>query len=174
MTPYWQTRRSSFNHDWLKNKYLNRLTGFLERLKTPDPDIVRLARFIEEDFPEWEMRRDEILNLVASFEEEMSPRSLFEQGQLNQCDENTKRWLLELVHTLWMVRYPVKEWVITTREAIQIANDKYDHIAKKLKGQKVGLPGNLKSLLTFFLEFKGACERLSKTISYFPHEVLTT
>jgi len=174
MTPSWQTRRSAFNHDWLKNKYLNRLTGFLERIKTPDPDIARLARFIEEDFPEWEVQRDEVLNLIASFEEEMSPRSLFEQEPLSRCDEDTKLWLGELVHALWMVRYPVKEWVSSARNATHMANSKYDHLAKEIKVQKESLQGNLKSLLTPFLEFKGACDKLGKAISSFPHEVLTT
>ncbi len=46
----WESRRSRFNHDWLKNRHLNRLDGLLSLLESPSaapPDL--LAGFLQHD-----------------------------------------------------------------------------------------------------------------------------
>jgi hypothetical protein len=173
----WQNRRCAFNHDWLKNKYLNRLNAFLERLSIPDSDSFRLFRFLNDDFPEWKKQQNEIESLLETFEMEMSPKSLFKKEPLNRCDNETRIWLGQLIHALWLARYPVKEWIRAGQNAFRNVNDQYNNIVKILKSKKLDCESEdyrttLKSLIPHFLQFKQACEELSQAIGMFPHQIL--
>src|SRR5262245_6818705 len=125
MISAWQKRRSAFNHDWLKNQFMNRLDGFIERLKTEGADISRIRRFIIQDFPEWEVKRAIVCELIASFERDMSPCSLFAREPLNRYDAETQRWLGQLVHVLWMGRYAIKRWICEAEKALQLVDCQY-------------------------------------------------
>lgn len=170
--PSWQRRRSDFNHDWLKNQYINRLGGFIERLKTEGADISRIVRFLKQDFPEWEKKRETARELIVSFDREMSPRVLFKQEPLNQCDTDTKRWLGDLMHALWMARYPVKKWRCEAEKALKLVDCQYSALKKVIDSLNQIDSERLASLLPSLVAFKQACEKLSQTISQFPHEVL--
>lgn len=172
MTPAWQKRRSAFNHDWLKNQHMNRLDGFIERLKTEGADVSRIRRFITQDFPEWEVKRETVRELIASFEREMSPRTLFERDPLNRCDAETQRWLGDLVHALWMARYPVKGWICEAEKALKSVDCQYAALKKAIDSLNPIDSEQLAPLLPSFVAFKGACEKLSQAIGQFPHEVL--
>jgi hypothetical protein len=172
MIPLWQHHRLDFNHDWFKNHYMNRLDGCIERLKTEDADVSRIVRFITQDFPEWEVKRAIVRELIASFEREMSPRALFEREPLNRCDAETQRWLSDLVQALWIVRYSIKRWVYEAEKALQSVDCQYTAIKQSLDALHLPDLGHLVPLLPSFITFKGACEKLSQAISQFPHEVL--
>ena len=64
----WQRRRSEFNHDWLKNRYLNNLDGFIANLEMKKPDETRLMRFLDEDLRQWKAKEEEARRLMDSFE----------------------------------------------------------------------------------------------------------
>ena len=173
----WQNRRSAFNHDWLKNKYLNRLDGFINRLEIPDSDLLRLQRFLNDDFSEWKKQQSEIESLLETFETEMSPKSLFKKEPLNHCDNETIIWLGQLIHALWLTRYPIKEWIYAAQNAFRNVNDQYNNIVKILKSKKLDCESEdyrttLKPLIPHFLQFKKACEELSQAIGMFPHQIL--
>lgn len=181
MTSLWQRRRSDLNHDWLKNQYINGLGGFIERLKTEGADISRIRRFITQDFPEWEEKREIVRELIASFEREMSPHALFEREPLNRCDAETKAWLGDLVHALWTARYPVKKWVCEAEKALKSVDCQYAALKKAIDSwnridseqpRSYRDSEQLAPLLPSFVTFKGACEKLSQAIGQFPHEVL--
>ena len=177
MITRWQNRRSAFNHDWLKNKYLNRLSAFIDRLKISNSDLSRLYRFLEDDFPEWKKQQSEIENLLKTFEVEMSPKSLFKKEPLNHCDNETNSWLGQLIHALWLARYPVKEWIYAGQNAFCNVNDQYNNIVKILKSKKLDCESEnyrttLKPLIPHFLQFKKACEELSRAVGMFPHQIL--
>jgi hypothetical protein len=173
----WQNRRSAFNHDWLKNKYLNRLNAFLERLSTSDSDSFRLSRFLNDDFPEWKKQQTKVEDLLETFEMEMSPKSLFKKEPLNRCDHETITWLGQLIHAQWLARYSVKEWIHAGQNAFRNVNDQYNNIVKILKSMKLDCESEdyrttLKPLIPYFLQFKKACEELSQAIGMFPHQIL--
>lgn len=173
----WQNRRSTFNHDWLKNKYLNRLNAFLERLYMSDSDSMRLFRFLNDDFPEWKKQQSEIESLLETFETDMSPKSLFKKEPLNRCDNETRIWLGQLIHALWLARYPIKEWIHAGQNAFRNVNDQYNNIVKILKSKKLDCESEdyrttLKPLIPHFLQFKKACEELSRAVGMFPHQIL--
>ena len=138
----WQKRRSEFNHDWLNNRFLNRLNGFLVRLQEAKPDAERLARFLSEDLPEWKQHEPEARWLVESVEQEMSPRRFFDGPLLNRCDEDTKRWLPNAVHEIWLARYTVRRLQNQTRALISQADERYQRLQKALRyGRPTDLAG---------------------------------
>ena len=164
----WQTRRNKFNHDWLKNKFLNSFDGFIEQLKKRKPDIVRLSEFLAEDFPAWKYRRQDAEWIVQSFEDGMSPRQLFNYSPLNRCDDDMQEWLGNLVHELWLSRYSVKSKAKESQDALVAANKMYKKIAYELEQSEPIKLTKLISLRHQFCELKETYEVLSKTLSNLP------
>jgi len=171
----WQIRRSNFNHEWLKNKYLNRIDGFLERLKTVDPDPVRLIRFKQEDFREWARYREEAADILVSFKSEMSPRVLFDEYPLKCAPHKIKQWLSQLCHELWLARYPVDEWISAGETAMQRLDKEFDDLLASMENDGwIDEAAYLRSMVPAFLSFKLACQEFSDSISLLPSEVLVT
>ncbi len=168
----WQRRRSDFNHSWLKNQYMNRLNGCIERLKIEGSDFSRIVRFVTEDFPKWEGKRDTARQLICAFESEMSPQVLFERDPLGGYDRETKAWLGDLIYALWLVRVPVKKWICEAEKALISVDRQYTALKKALDLLDQPDPEKLIFLLPNFIMFRQTCEGLSQAISQFPHEVL--
>jgi hypothetical protein len=165
----WETRRSAFRHDWLKNTYLNRLDGFLSGLDAANPDLEWLLEFVEEDLPAWEKKRDEARWVIDAYEDEMSPRTLFGRPPLSRCDPETKRWLGNLIHQLWRSRYDTGDATETAREALDEVNNKYDRLDEQIEGTPD--VERLKALRPAFEELRDACAKLGDTMSDFLREV---
>ena len=164
----WQTRRNKFNHDWLKNKFLNSFSDFIEQLKKRDPDLVRLSEFLAADFPAWESHRREAQRIVQSFEDSMSPRRFFNYSPLNRCDDETQEWLGDLVHELGLSRYPVKSKAKESREALVEVNELYEKIAyESAQSNPIELT-KLTALYPQFCELKETYETFSNTLSNLP------
>lgn len=164
----WQIRRNKFNHDWLKNKFLNSFNDFIEQLQKRDPDIERVSEFLFEDFPTWGSRQEDAQWIVQSFEEGMSPRRLLSCSPLNRCGNETREWLGDLVHELWLFRNSVKEKEKESQDALISVNELYEKIASELEqSSPIGLT-KLIALSPQFCELKGTYEALSKTLSNLP------
>ena len=164
----WQIRRNKFNHDWLKNKFLNSFNDFIEQLQKRNPDIVRMSEFLVEEFPAWKSQRQDAEWIVQSFEDGMSPRRLLSCAPLSGCDVETREWLGHLVHGLWLSRYPVKEKAKESQESLASVNELYEKIVCELEQSS---PIKLTQLIALHLQF---CElretygNLSKSLSNLP------
>lgn len=165
----WETRRSAFRHDWLKNTYLNRLDGFLSGLEAEPPDREWLLEFVEEDLPVWEEKKDEAREVINAYEDEMSPRTLFDRPPLSRCPPETQRWLGELADRLWRRRYATSEATADAREALDEVNQKYDDLVEQIEGTPD--VARLKALRLEFEALKDACEDLGSAMSAFLNEV---
>lgn len=174
----WATRNSCLRHDWLRNRYMNGLGAFVERLGSPEPDVRLLRRFIEKDFEEWSVRLVELRALVNSFAIEMSPASLFADEQpLSRSPDYT--WLRGLTDGLWRVRHPVETWARLANEAIEEADRAYEKAGKAYRTlEQKGLVGadsaGRFALLADFQKLSDACERVAQTLRDFPDRVLVT
>lgn len=173
MLAQWQTRRSRFNHDWLKNQFLPALDKFLNILDDQIEDDETEANFVSDVLPEWERKSAEARSLAEDFEQEMSPRTLFRQPPLANCDEESKKWLSELTHELWLIRHPVREKIIA--EALSRAEDAdtaYLRLSKALSGcADTKHAVALRPLCSEFLRFRQSCYQLALAIEKFPSEV---
>ena len=76
-TSAWQTRRSVLNHDRLANRFLPALHKWLRILDGAVIDAGFAESFPEKAITEWKDLRYDILDLIRSYTDEMSPRSLF-------------------------------------------------------------------------------------------------
>ena len=163
----WQERRSEFNHDWLKNQFLNRLNAFLERLRSGSPDAEKLSRFVREDLPEWNAHEPEARWLIDSMEHELSPKRFFDQPPLSRCDPDTRKWLPTVVHELWLSRYPVRELREKAADSLARVNEQYARLSVVLKKSASASRSGLVALEHEFSKLSRLCVELHDTFSAF-------
>lgn len=168
----WQKRRSAFNHDWLKNRYMPALAKYLNLLDSRLEDRVFERSFVSNILPEWQKHRDEALALARDFEFEISPQRLFEAPPLSNCDEATKEWMGNLVHSLWLRRYPVRQWVLDAVEAAGQAEAAYQTLLTCLESCADTRSAEMtKPYSAQFAAFRTRCQELANAVSKFPSEV---
>lgn len=161
----WQIRRSAFNHDWLKNEFLNALKAFITLLDYRAPDSGEIQTFLHEALPAWPQKAAEAKWLIDSFEAEMSPKRFFDVPPLCNCDEETKSWLPEIVHDLWLARYPVGELIHTGHDALAGVSEKYQALRPDaLRAEKTPFD-RLRGMKPAFLALRDACDALSVVLS---------
>jgi len=172
MISQWQKDRSAFNHDWLKNQYMPALAKYLNLLDDQLEDLEFERSFILETLPEWEAHRAEALALARSFESEMSPQRLFDAPPLARCDEATKQWLGEFIHTLWLKRYPVRQWISGAVTATEHADTAYQKLHAMLRAcPNVYSAEVTRPYRAQFGELRARCQDLANAVSKFPSEV---
>jgi hypothetical protein len=167
----WQRRRSEFNHDWLKNRYLNNLDGFIANLEMKKPGESRLEVFLAEDWIQWKTHRDEARKLIASVETEMSPTVLFETDLLKYMNPEARDWVKPLTHYLWLNRCDIKNKISNCEKGLFKANSQYDKINRLLDESGRNME-RLKNLLPEFKAFRDICQAFSESISKLPSEIL--
>jgi len=172
MVNSWQQRRSEFNHEWLKPKYLNAVQSFIERLRATDLDSFgRLQEFIEMDFPAWRKHSADAWWLIQHFEDEMSPKILFNYQPLVNCDNEIKVWLAPLEHELWLTRCKVRARVKNAEELVRKVDDDFADLTANLPAFGPNYVAELKALLSQWQLFGEDCFALSKCLSEFPHRI---
>jgi hypothetical protein len=167
----WQRQRSEFNHDWLKNRYLNNLDGFIANLEMKKPDESRLMIFLEDYWHQWKTRREEAGQLIAAVETEMSPAVLFETGLLKDMNPEAREWLKPLTHHQWLERHDIKNKISACEERLFKVNAQYDKINRMLD-ETGRTMAQLKNLLPEFNAFRDICQAFSESIGKLPSEVL--
>jgi hypothetical protein len=171
MISQWQMTRSAFNHDWLKNRYLNNLGGFIALLESENPDMDHLEEFLALDFIQWEEKSQKVEWLIRSFETEMSPATLFNYEPLKRMEKHCHAWLKKWVHALWLSRYSLREKIDRVNRLFSNTWDHYRKIDNKLKIiDKTA--ANLKQMLPEFSAFRETCLSFSKSLSQLLSEVL--
>jgi hypothetical protein len=172
MFPDWQRRRSAFNHDWLKNRFLTALASFINILDDLVEDPEAEKRFVQKTLPQWSARTLEASRLIDDFESEMSPRALFQQPPLSRCGSATRRWLPDLAHQLWRHRVNAGAMCADAREALVKANEAYEQVVGSVGS--CADPSEAQALRPFRDRFEvllAACEQFSKSISRFPGRI---
>ena len=168
----WLSRRREINHDWLKNRFIVALNSWLRLLDGAIEDSILEKAFLRDVLPQWETRRSEVNALIQDFEKEMSPRQLFNELPLSRCDAQTKQWLGELVHRLWIMRVSAKELTSTAKRFVSAADTAYTELSQIVRARPTGdLVTNMKPHRRLFERFRDACQKLGDTVSEFPHEI---
>ena len=170
--PNWQRDRSDFNHQWLKNRLLSALDAADNVIKGRVRSIGYLQELIDVDIPEWQERRKDLHTLLNDFESQMSPQQFILSSPLSDCEEPVKETLAELMHELWLVRYPVQEWLDNAKNAAEEVNLYYEHLRNC---KPIDSDGNIQpEFVTYFDAFRSSCRKLSKAIEQFPNQILIT
>lgn len=169
----WERRRSEFNHDWL-SRYLLRFRAFIDRLAAEPVDAARVEEFVRDDVPTWLAKREQALALALGFSGEMSPRNLFEGPRGLPLDGGARAWLPEVVHRLWLNRYPVAAWVDEAVAAVRQADEAHQELVGSLGQGRVPDARELRSLEPRFVRLLDALDRVASAFSKFPHQVRVT
>ena len=168
----WQSRRREFNHDWLKNRFIVALNSWLRLLDGAIEDSILEKSFIPDVLPQWEARRSEASVLIREFEREMSPRQLFSEPPLSRCDGQTKQWLGDLIHGLWLIRVSAKELTATAESSVAAVDAAYAELSRVARTRPQGeLLADMKSHRRLFEQFRDACQKMGSAISEFPQEI---
>ncbi len=167
----WQIDRGQLNHNWLQNGVIVALNHGV-RLATGGVRSSVVRQALEEDILRWGERRNEVPGFLDRFENEMSPKELFDRIPLCRCSVTTKSWLVPLIHELWLRREKVPEKIVTAKVAYETAERNYKIVHAAL--QMIPEAPTLDDLWPFerlLREFTTACEDLSLAISALPHEI---
>jgi len=169
--PAWQRERSGVNHDWLQNQFILAL-GKWENICNGDVEDERFeAAFVPGGLRDWPQRREDLSGLIDRFEREMSPIRLFADPPLSHCDTKTRAWLPDLIHSLWLERYRVKELVFAAREAIESADRAFFALKRFFPREGSNSRDRSSDLARAVAEFRTRCEQLARCISKFPSEI---
>lgn len=168
--PDWQRRRSDFNHQWLKNRFLSALDSAANLMQGRVRGVSYLQEVLQVELAEWPEYGRELDALLADFEVEMSPQKLFETPPLSDWKPSFKEVISELMHELWLVHYPVATWLEGVRKAAAEVNECY----ALLEGiVPVDREGNVNLEFSVRFEaFRTACRALSKVIEKLPNRIL--
>lgn len=172
MNPDWQCRRSAFNHDWLKNRFLTALASFSNILDNLVDDPETEERFVQTTLPQWPARAAEAWTLVDDFQYEMSPKILFLRPPLSRCRVTTMAWLPDMVHGWWYRRLNVEQLCADAHEALMDADSAYQQVTRAVTDHADPCALRGSCLVRDRLEaFHAACERVAMVISNFPSRI---
>jgi hypothetical protein len=175
MTLCWQTSRSRFNHDWLKNRFLPSISKFLNILdeKVEDPEFE--SCFLKRVLPEWQFRLSEGFVLASSFDSQMSPRLLFGEPPLTCVPAATRRWLEPIVHELWKNRCSADQLCDRLTRNLCEADNAYRSLVFQLNRQgERPSPEYLLGLRQQCDEFRTHCEAVAESLEPFPRGIEVT
>jgi hypothetical protein len=131
-----------------------------------------LPNFFFSVLPVWEGQQEEITRLLHSFENEMSPRVLLRRREFANIQSETKGWLGDVMHQLWLSRYPVEQWVLNALSKVDHARAAYDIIKKSLsRTDDICNVIQNEDFRKQFIEFRYYCQQTAKAIESFPSKV---
>jgi hypothetical protein len=170
MTSAWQIRRSRFNHDWLKNRYLPALGKYMNIQRELVEDDGFEHDFVQGILPQWDGQSRAARELLDTFATEMSPRTVLSKPIFRHLDEPTRQWVGLLIHELWLNRYPVGEWQARAQTALLRADQQYAALFAVF--EKNPCDGKSKLLLDRVCLFFDGCLEVSRAIEQFPSGIL--
>ena len=156
----------------MKNGYIPALEKFLHLLADELEDAEFEQTFIPSVLPLWEEHHAEAMQLSKDFAQGMSPKRLLEHPPLSSIDDETRQWLGEVVHELWLARNPVHQWSQEAEARIEAVANTYDRIRLELLNCSTPYSAeSLRSSYELFCQFCQCCRDLASAIERFPCEV---
>ena len=172
MNQSWQKRRAGLNHDWLKNKLLQEMGKWINILNEQVEDEQFERDFARSLTHQWAEHRREAADLANTFQTEMSPRRFLDHYPFPNLPTEEQCWLGELIHELWLSRYPVQDWTSTVVACTRDADEAFLRITDLFRQNPNATARELKRNLDAFEQIKARCEALAKAIEAFPSKVL--
>lgn len=174
-TPSWQKKRGEFNHDWLKNRFIPACETFQNLLAGKLTDSEFEEPFLSEEIVEWERQKGVVSKLIKDFEDEMSPKTFFRGYPLCNCEGEVKQWLGKLVHSLWLNRYSVSQWISDAETEVKKTDMEYIRLKEMIKSSSSTVTfKDSDSFRQQFTAFLHGCRRVAGAIEKFPNEVKVT
>lgn len=165
----WNKLRAKLHHDWLQNRYLTFLMARAEYMDGIIDGRASVSEDILEQFTGWKDKTEDMHKLINEAVYALSPAQLLDEYPLNRMAEENKKWLKEVVHSLYVERTGMKETSEKLTEKFSIVSELYAFLLRILKGENNGL--RQKAGEPPFKRFYNEVQEFSKVISSLPHEV---
>lgn len=159
----WARRRVSLNHDWLQNRYLTFLDAHKENLDCSSYRYPEDDGFLQQLF-QWRTKRGSFEELLENALDAFSPRQLVDEPPLLNMREEDRKWLGEVIHTLYLERSAMQERVEKSKRLLKEV-DKVIGVAETMVQTGV-VEHSINSDLVI-----NAIKDFSKAISELPHEI---
>lgn len=168
MSSDWQRLREVLNHKWLKNEFMQHLRAFVARAQATSPDLARLSEFAVEDWPKWEVNQRLIKSLLDCAETELNPCQIFDQAPLSRCPAESKVWLSDVIHGLWLARTSIRKRIEDARSALTDADEKYHALAPIFANGRIVEIERVRQASGELQAFASNVNRLSTLVSLLP------
>lgn len=160
----WQKQRSDFNHDWLQNNFIVKLSDWSKNIQKCKWNLCTQKLFDQEVVAEWETCNQQLIALLYSYEKCMSPRVLLEDNvYINNMPPYWRGFLGNLMHSLWITRYDILAQTKKVRYTYAAANQVYNKL-KVIYPNALALQ-DAEDLTRLFNKFKDCCLALRKVLS---------
>jgi hypothetical protein len=165
----WQLRRSEFNHQWLKNRFLSSLDTIGNVLSGRIRSDGYIADFLRDDLTEWPSRSLEARSLLESFDTEMAPSVLFDAEPLDGWEIETRDAAAKVIDELWQRRYSGSQLVADGLLRLEDVDAQYDSLAEYAGGEPRLFETH--EFRQAFQEFRMACRDLARAIEKLPSRI---
>ena len=167
MAILWECQRGELNHDWLKNRVCPAIARMRSILSGAVDDHGYTEQFISTVLIQWADMLNRIDALIVAFEEALSPRSLLTHGPLTNMAPTDRTWFGDMVHRLWISRYPVRKWMTDASIALAATRRVFADITSDVQ-----LEGRGGITLADVDSLYASCIALAQCIEKFPHRIL--
>ncbi len=157
----WNAARSRISHDSLKNglaialgKYSNVLAGVVEDADAGNQLLASLSH--------WPTLRDEILHLIRTGCEELSPAALFRRWPLDALDEKSKDMLSSIIDGRWREGVKPEQWTAEAEDALKRMDIACQQLKETLQAGGVGDATQITMAREAVANFSETLSRLSR------------
>jgi len=165
----WNKKRARLHHDWLKNSYIMFLMARVEYLDNAIESRSSVRSDVIDQFLKFQDREIELEKLIGETVDSLSPAQLVYEYPLVSMEKDNKKWLAEVVHTLYCERTGIERKVEELKNKLQTIKNLYNLLAIIIKGEN----GELleKAGDKPFMKYRFEVQELSMMIASLPHEV---
>ena len=170
--PTWQQRRIEFNHDWF-SRYRKAIAAFREVIlgMVVRPDVYPAA-FLGQVLPQWESRVSEVVSLLDTFLETMTPALLLREPPLNNLQSRDREWLAPVIDRLWRERIGAERLLALAHRELAQTTDAYARLRRHTHALSPDQTEGLSELAPSLLTFEEAARRLSAALHDFPNTIM--
>lgn len=165
----WQLNLSRFRHDWLKNKFIQRV-GALTNAANGSVLIDNFEISLRSLINEWENNSNDIIYLIKTYSEKMSPKVLFLKEPLLKMKKEDKKILVQIIHERWISKYNINgviESAMTLMEMINNSISCLNSVISDNSQKKIDMAALGKQLFTIHC----ACLELSSIMDQLPKQI---
>ncbi len=170
----WCHTKINFSHDWLRNIYLRSLDSFIKQIHYVKPDIEFLKEKIKSEIPEIELKYNEATWLIENCESEMSPRQYFISGPLSKMNNDSKDWMSDLIHSMWLFRYSIQELLQKGRHLLTEISKNLEIIKSKTADVEDWRHEDYLQIYDDVKILRQNCKEFSNILSELPNEIKIT
>ena len=164
MIAAWQTRRMELSHDWLQNRYFQKVSTIVRVLEGSVQSDIEPRNFVNDLLAEWNAQAESLRELIEEFDSAMSPATLLNRPRLNALDCDLREAIAAVLNRAWVRKNGVCTLKATALQALEGA---------KIAALELASfdPASAHSPTMEVANFRTALSQLSRALHQFPSEI---